>query len=63
MSGYWADNALASIQPNYPAWKIWYVPVVVGALKWCAKPIGYDTATIETESPEELVTAIREAQS
>jgi hypothetical protein len=55
----WADEQLAALRPKYPDWEIWFVPRYPTGQTWCARPVGARLATINVNSPEELVEAIR----
>ncbi len=59
----WDDQQLAILRPNYPHWDLWYVPLFVGGVTWCAKPKGAPIATINADSPEHLIEAIREQEA
>lgn len=59
----WAEDRIAELRPRYPKWDIWYVPLYPTGTAWCAKPVGAPTATINADSPEALVTAIREQEA
>jgi hypothetical protein len=63
MTDGWAEKTLKGMQPRYAAWTIWIVHMFPNQIKWCAKPIGCATATINVDSPEELVTAIGTAET
>jgi hypothetical protein len=55
------DQALALLKPRYEGrWDIWFVPRIGQRSTWCAKPAGTPTATINVETPEDLVRAIAE---
>ena len=58
----WAEEALTALQPNYPGWEIWVVRHHMGPDAWCARPKGSPVATINTDSPEQLIEAIRSAE-
>jgi hypothetical protein len=58
-----ADEQLAMLRVKYPAWEIWYVRRVYGPDVWCAKRKGQPVATINTDSPEELVRKIADAET
>jgi hypothetical protein len=58
----WADEQLAMLRPNYPGWDIWIVPRYPTGHTWCARPVGHPVATINADSPEELVRAIMEQE-
>jgi len=60
----WDDQQLAILRPKYPAWDIWVVRLGCrrGSI-WCARPAGTDVATINVESPEELIAAIAEQEA
>ena len=55
----WADEQLDVLRPNYPGWDIWIVPNYGRGETWCARPTGHPVATINADSPEELVEEIR----
>jgi hypothetical protein len=60
----YADRQLALLRPNYAGrWDIWYVPCWPNYTTWCAKPAGTPIATINADSPESLVAAIREQEA
>jgi hypothetical protein len=55
----WAEQQLAILRPKYPAWDIWVVRLGCGRGSiWCARPAGTEVATINVQSPEELIAAI-----
>jgi hypothetical protein len=60
----WADEQLAMLRPRYPDWDIWHVRYVYPKprLSWHARPKGSPVATINADSPEELVAAIAEQE-
>jgi hypothetical protein len=60
----WADQQLAILRPRYPAWDIWVVRLGCrrGSI-WCARPAGNAVATINVNSPEELMAAIHEQET
>jgi len=58
----WADDQLALLRPNYPAWQLWVVRRYIGGTVWCAKPAGAPIATINTDTPEQLIEAIRDQE-
>lgn len=60
----WADQQLAILRPKYPAWEIWVVRLGCrrGTI-WCARPAGTEVATINAETPEELVAKIAEQET
>jgi hypothetical protein len=60
----WADQQLALLRPKYPDWDIWAVRTVVpsGYVR-CARPVGHPVATINADSPENLIKAIREQEA
>lgn len=52
------------LRPLYPGWDIWVVRcAVMRQTAWCARPKGPPVATINVDSPEELVAAIAEHES
>jgi hypothetical protein len=52
------------LRPQYPHWDIWTVRTVVpSGYVWCARPVGHPVATINVESPEELIAAIAQAEA
>jgi len=60
----WADSTCTLLRQQYAGrWDIWYVPLYVGGATWCAKPAGAPVATINTDSPERLIEAMREAEA
>jgi hypothetical protein len=59
----WADQQLAMLRPQYPNWDIWAVRTVIpSGYVWCARPKGHPVATINADSPEQLVAEIREQE-
>ena len=58
----WVDQQLAILRPNYPDWDLWVVHAVYGPDTWCARPKGSPIATINTDSPEHLIEAIRQQE-
>ena len=60
----WADEQLAVIQPQYEGhWDIWFVRLYPVGTSWHAKPVGARCATINADSPEALIAAIREQET
>jgi hypothetical protein len=60
----WDEEQLAMLRPLYPGWDIWTVRcAVMRQTAWCARPKGSPIATINTDSPEALVAAIREQEA
>jgi hypothetical protein len=45
-------------QGAYPSWDIWFVGCYQAPATWAAKPKGCPVATINANSPEELIEAI-----
>ena len=59
----YAAQQLAILRPMYPRWDIWTVRLAtVRQTLWCARPMGTPTATINVESPDELIAAIAEQE-
>jgi hypothetical protein len=63
MSPHWADEQLAMLRPKRPAWDLWYVPRYPTGQTSCAKPKEHPVATIQVNSPEELIEAIRRQET
>ena len=60
----WDDQQLALLRPRYPSWDIWTVRTVTARrTAWCARPKGAGAATINVESPEDMIAAIRAAEA
>jgi len=59
----WAGEQLAWLRPMYPMWELWVVRMFRRGTIWCARPAGAEAATINVESPEELIAAIAEQES
>jgi hypothetical protein len=60
----WTDQQLAILRPLYPKWDLWAVRyATMRQTAWCARPKGTPVATINVDSPEELVAAITEHES
>ncbi len=52
------------LRPKYPRWDIWCVRTLKPkGTVWCARPKGSPVATINADSPEELIAAIREQET
>jgi hypothetical protein len=58
----WAEKQLVTLRPNYPGWDLWIVQRWPVGETWCARPVGAPAATINVNTPEELVEAIRRQQ-
>jgi len=60
----WEDQQLAVLRPMYPRWDIWTVRNIYPkpSYTWCARPKGAPVATVNAESPEDLVAAIAEQE-
>jgi hypothetical protein len=62
----WADRQQTDLSETYGGcWDIWYVfngPVGRG-YTWCARRKGTPRATINTDSPENLIAAIHEQEA
>ena len=60
----WADRQLDVLRPLYPGWDLWVVPLCGRrGWAWCARPAGSAVATVNADSPESLITAIREQEA
>lgn len=60
----WDEQQLARLRPLYPGWDLWTVPLCGGrGYTWCARPAGAPCATINADSPEDLVAAIRQQEA
>lgn len=60
----WAEQQLAILRPMYPRWDIWVVRLATARQTvWCARPEGTPVATINADSPEALITEIREQEA
>lgn len=60
----WDEVQLRGLQGTYPNWDIWIVLIYLPRhTAWCARPKGEPVATINVESPEEMIKAIAEAES
>ena len=60
----WDEQQLAILRPQYEGrWELWTVRVLCpNHTVWCARPVGHPVATINTDSPEELVEEIRQQE-
>jgi hypothetical protein len=59
----WTDQQLAMLRPLYPEWDLWAVRCWPKHTVWCARPKGTPVATINADSPEELIAAIAEQEA
>ncbi len=62
----WADTVARQLNANLAGrWYVWYVPRVGRGQSWHARRAGEDIASIDAETPEELVAKIaaQEAKS
>jgi hypothetical protein len=61
----WDDEMLAMLRPQYADWDLWTVRYVYPGphSTWCAKPKGAPVATINADSPEQLIAEIREQEN
>ena len=56
----WAEEVLDTIRVLYPGWDLWVVHVYEPrSTIWCARPTGTPVATINADTPEELIADIR----
>jgi hypothetical protein len=44
-------------------WQVWFVRTVYAGTTWHARPAGSKVATVNADSPEELVSAIAELEA
>ena len=58
----WAEQQLVILRANHPGWDVWFVPCWPNYIVWCARPVGHPVATINADSPESLVDAIRQQE-
>jgi hypothetical protein len=60
----WAEQQLAVIQPQYEGrFELWFVRLYPTGASWHARPVGERCATIDAETPEELVAKIAKAEA
>jgi hypothetical protein len=59
----WADIERDKLAAEFPDHQVWYVPRYCATTVWCARRAGEPCATVNAESPEELVKAIGCAES
>jgi len=57
----WEDRQQAILAIVFPAWDVWYVRPVYGAITWHARPKGHPVATVDASSSRELDQKIRAA--
>lgn len=58
----WDDEQLDALRSMYAErWDIWHVRCVYPKPRtvWCARPKGHPVATINTDSPEQLIEEIQ----
>ena len=56
----WDDEQLALLRPQYPDWDLWAVRLSTQRQTvWCAKRNYEAVASINADSPEHLIDAIR----
>jgi hypothetical protein len=48
------DQALTALRADWPAWEIWYVPLAVGGMTWCARRHDPHRRILNAHSPAEL---------
>lgn len=48
------DRAVAALSERWPAWEIWYVPLAVGGMTWCARRHDNHRRILNAHSPAEL---------
>lgn len=61
--GNFAQDALSIIEDAYGGqWDCWWVPSSPSGYTWHARPKGTDIATLNANSPEELVDLLAEAE-
>lgn len=56
------DSALRRLQEAHSGWMIWYVPLAVGGLTWCAKRL-CDGMLLHASRPEHLAGYIAAAEA
>jgi hypothetical protein len=60
----WDEVQLRGLQATYINWDIWTVPIYMPrGTHWCARPKGAPVATVNEDSPENLIKAIAEQES
>ncbi len=60
----WADTMKRGLNREFEGrWECWYVPRVYGPATWHARRAGEDIASIDAETPEELIAAIAEQEA
>ena len=55
----------AQLQARYPDWEIWYVPLVLGEIRWCARRHGEPdlTRVLHAWRPDHLGEYIEDAEA
>jgi hypothetical protein len=56
------DAALRRLQDAYHDWKIWYVPLALGGLTWCAKRHA-DGTMLHAAQPADLAEYLSDANA
>lgn len=56
----YADQMLAAIAPLWPEFHLWYVPTIYSGTTWHARRVGEATASVNANSPEELIGKLQE---
>jgi len=49
-----ADDDVAKLEAVWPEWHVWYVPLAVGGMTWCAHRRDDERHVINAGSPGEL---------
>lgn len=44
----------AQLAAKYPAWEVWYVPLALGGMTWCARRGPHDRKPLHASRPEHL---------
>jgi hypothetical protein len=55
----------AQLQTRHPGWEIWYVPLALGGIRWCARHRGEPDLThvLHAYRPDHLAEYIEDAQA
>jgi hypothetical protein len=60
----YVDEQLEALRAMCQGWDVWTVRLATQKRTlWCARPKGHPVATINTDSPENLIEAIREQEA
>ena len=60
----WDDEQAEMLNRRYEGrWHVWFVRTLYAGTTWHARPAGTEVATVNADSPEELVSAIAEHET